>query len=134
MPWHLPGHDEDSTRMTDAPEDDLVARLLDQAEAALIDLDWATVRARCEAVLALEPENALALLFTQASARALASKRPDLAPSQERMLDEREAAPARRAPTPALAGTGAVLASDAPDARALSTHKEAADMAQGQAR
>ena len=46
--------------------------LLDQAEAAMAVEDWATVRARCGAALALDPENADALTYIGAAERATA--------------------------------------------------------------
>ena len=41
--------------------------LLDEAEAAVRTLDWATVRDRCEAVLRLDPANEDALTFREAA-------------------------------------------------------------------
>lgn len=46
-----------------------IDRLLDEAEAALAQLDWATVRARAEAALALDPENGDAVTFRDAATR-----------------------------------------------------------------
>jgi len=43
--------------------------LLDEAEAAVRKLDWATVRDRCEAVLRLDPVNEDALTFREAALR-----------------------------------------------------------------
>lgn len=43
--------------------------LLDEAEAAVRTLDWATVRDRCEAVLRLDPTNEDALTFRDAALR-----------------------------------------------------------------
>lgn len=45
-------------------------RLLDAAEAALAENEWATVRARCRAVLALDPDNEDAQTYMQAADRA----------------------------------------------------------------
>src|ERR1700677_976 len=39
----------------------LVERLLDEIEAAMLDHDWATVRARAVTLLTVDPENADAL-------------------------------------------------------------------------
>ncbi len=63
--------------------------LLDEAEAAVRALDWATVRARTDAVLALDPENEDARALVAAAARAGAAPAPPspdgiAAASQER--------------------------------------------------
>ena len=47
-----------------------IDRLLDETEAALARLDWGEVRARANAVLALDPENADARTFLDAADRA----------------------------------------------------------------
>ena len=47
-----------------------IESLLDEAEVAVRALDWATVRARTDAVLALDPENADARTLLDAAARA----------------------------------------------------------------
>ena len=53
-----------------------IDRLLDEAEAAMRTLDWATVRARTDAVLAIEPENEDARTFLDAADRAEPSAQP----------------------------------------------------------
>lgn len=45
-----------------------IDRLLDEAEVALGRLDWPEVRARADAVLALDPQNADARTFRDARA------------------------------------------------------------------
>lgn len=67
-----------------------IERLLDEAEAALASLDWAQVRARADAVLALDPDNADAGTFRDAANRAqsggsvAAPPAAAAAPTQER--------------------------------------------------
>ena len=64
--------------------------LLDEAEVAVRELDWETVRARTDAVLALDPENADARALLEAAARSTGGVTPVAvaatvsAPSQER--------------------------------------------------
>ncbi|MBI2724409.1 MAG: AAA family ATPase [Chloroflexi bacterium] len=74
----MPG--ERIQRQTDA--------LLDEAEAAVRALDWTTVRARTDAVLALDPGNEDALALVSAADRANAAVTPApvavAAPAQER--------------------------------------------------
>jgi tetratricopeptide (TPR) repeat protein len=53
-----------------------VASLLDQADAAAERNDWTTVRARAEAALAFDPENAEAREYLDAAARAVAEGQP----------------------------------------------------------
>jgi len=48
--------------------------LLDEAEAAVASTDWALVRQRCEAVLALDPENEDARVYLLAAERADANR------------------------------------------------------------
>jgi len=48
-----------------------VDRLLDEAEAAIPDLNWGIVRDRARAALAFDPENIDALAFEAAAERAL---------------------------------------------------------------
>ena len=50
-----------------------IARLLDEVEAAVSQLDWLVVRDRTQAVLALDPENADATAFLAAAERALSA-------------------------------------------------------------
>ena len=50
-----------------------IDRLLDQAEEAFSKFDWEAVRQGAEAVLRLDPNNADALTFLEASNRDLAS-------------------------------------------------------------
>jgi tetratricopeptide (TPR) repeat protein len=64
-----------------------VDRLLDEAEDAVSQLNWATVRSRAQAVLAFDPENRDALAFLAAAERALGGPsggptvQPGLSPS-----------------------------------------------------
>ena len=48
-----------------------IDRLLDQVEVAVDQLDWETVVARAQAVLALDPDNADAVNFLASAERAL---------------------------------------------------------------
>jgi hypothetical protein len=48
-----------------------IDRLLDEAEAAVAQADWALVQARCQQALILDPENADALAFLTAAERGL---------------------------------------------------------------
>lgn len=50
-----------------------IDRLLDQVEEAIDQLDWETVLARSQAVLALDPDNADAVNFLASAERALGS-------------------------------------------------------------
>ncbi len=50
-----------------------IERLLDQAEAAVAELDWATVRDRASAVLGLDADNPDGLAYLAAAQRALES-------------------------------------------------------------
>lgn len=59
--------------------DELVQRLLAEAEDAVIRLDWATVQARCDAVAALDPSNERVAYFRAAASRALNAATPALA-------------------------------------------------------
>ena len=62
-----------------------IDRLLDEAEAAVSDLNWGVVRDRTHAVLAFDPGNSDALTFQAAAERALGAtvteKSPDDGPS-----------------------------------------------------
>ncbi|MSQ24627.1 MAG: hypothetical protein EXR58_08840 [Chloroflexi bacterium] len=58
-----------------------VQRLLGQAEQALDRLDWADVKARAEAVLRLDPQNADALALLAAVSRDASSGEFGVAPS-----------------------------------------------------
>jgi hypothetical protein len=51
-------------------------RLLDAAEEALAQNEWATVRARCRAVLALDPDNEDAKTYMEATDRAAGPEAP----------------------------------------------------------
>ena len=51
-------------------------RLLNEAEEAISRLDWATVRARAQAVLAYDPDNVDALAFLAGAERALGRGTP----------------------------------------------------------
>ena len=48
-----------------------IERLLDKAEAAVAERDWAVVRDRCEHVLTLDPDNTDALDLRAAAERGL---------------------------------------------------------------
>ena len=80
----------------------LIYRLLDQAEEAVVSLDWRTVGDRARAVLAFEPNDLDALAFLAASRRALATQDGSgtpavAAPSEPTTMEEaREDAPSRR--------------------------------------
>src|SRR6266545_7037735 len=56
--------------------------LLDEAEAAIRQSDWATVRQRVGAVLALDPENQDAVSYRQAADRAESGATPPRATSE----------------------------------------------------
>ena len=51
-------------------DDQFAERLLNEAESAVIELDWSTVQARCQAVLALDPGNKRAERLNEAAQRA----------------------------------------------------------------
>ena len=58
-----------------------IDRLLDEAEQAMATTDWVTVRQRCEAALALDPENEDAQFYIEAADRA--EGKTDKASNQE---------------------------------------------------
>ncbi|MCB9485224.1 MAG: protein kinase [Thermoflexaceae bacterium] len=57
--------------------------LLDEAESAIASMDWETVRARCQAVLALDPGNADAEAYVVAAERADTADSKAVLPSAE---------------------------------------------------
>ncbi len=46
-----------------------INRLLDEAEEAIARLDWETVRARAQAVLAIDPDNSEGMAFLTVAER-----------------------------------------------------------------
>ena len=60
-----------------------IDRLLNEAEAAVSDLNWGEVRDRAQAVLAFDPENSDALAFQDAAARALDLALGDTSPNSD---------------------------------------------------
>lgn len=48
-----------------------IDRLLDEADEAVVDLNWAIVRDRAQAALTLDPENGDALAFLAAAQRGI---------------------------------------------------------------
>ena len=56
-----------------------IARLLDEAELAIAQRDWATVRERAQDVVSIDPENSEGQAFLDAADRASAT---DVAPPQ----------------------------------------------------
>jgi hypothetical protein len=74
-----------------------IGRLLDEAEEAVARLDWATVRQRAQAVLALDPNNGDGLALLAASERALGGG----ASSSQAALHTQVGAGLKPAPTPA---------------------------------
>ena len=70
-----------------------IDRLLDEAEQAMADTDWVVVRKRCEAALALDPQNEDAQFYIDAADRA-EGKSP--APTGDEQVTAAPSSPAER--------------------------------------
>src|SRR6266508_288606 len=71
-----------------------IDRLLDEAEAAVAEGDWALVLARSQQALILDPENADAQAFLAAAERGLGVDAPAASRSEPALPSSAEAPPA----------------------------------------